>query len=197
MRVQPLRAFAVSAGVLLCVGVVLGAYALTLATDSKGEQPPPPLHGVGSSSRGADAEQRVEGREGPGQEVAPAGIDDQAETLPATRECTHETSAAPQAPPVPSLSATAAGSSVHVRYEFLALPSDCAPKTILITVNSVDDLSNIRSASPDGSPVAVTGRRMTVTVPVPTNGPPPFEARASAYSDRGARSPVTTVPVTE
>jgi hypothetical protein len=75
------------------------------------------------------------------------------------------------------------------------MPSECEPVAILVTARSVDKPDNIQSASIDSGPIPLNGPRDTVRVPVPVYGPGPYEASAGAYTRRGLRSPVTTVPV--
>jgi hypothetical protein len=138
---------------------------------------------------------------GEGRRVRTLGrIDSRARSLAPTRRCGPVTRTAPESqpgrvPPIPSLRAALREDVVVVQYRFRALPTRCLPKYMIITVNSVDDLTNVSTVNSRGGGTVPAEQAARVRVKAPRYGPPPFEARATAITDRGVRAPTTTVPV--
>lgn len=210
------RPLVVGVVVAITVGGTIAIYAASLPGDSSGpdgqsvspSSAPSDVATVREPTPAEEAEATPTTERGTSRRsrdsAASGRIDRRASTLPASISCEpvqvqvhgqNPRRITQHAPPVPRLEARRQGQTILVTYEFLAMPSECEPVAMQVTANSVDKLDNIRSASTDGAPIPVKGPRATVRVPVPQYGPGPYEARASAYTRRGLRSPVTTVPV--
>jgi hypothetical protein len=128
-------------------------------------------------------------------------IDPRAATYEPMRGCTYVQAppgtgaARAVAPPVPEVSARIEGWKIEVEWRFLALPAECRPNAVLVTANSVDKLDNMATRPGSGGPVRADGEEGELTLDAPFLDLPPYEARVSVFDADGARSPVTTVPI--
>jgi hypothetical protein len=188
------------AGAVALVASIAAVLLLTSAIGSRSGTGGSRTHGSRSAPdhRGAST-QPAPVRQATAQRPAkPGRIDSRAKTLHPTTSCTRARSTSPPykptlLPPIPELSAARDGSHIVVRFRFRVLPRTCRPLGLVITANSVDQLANVSTAS-KGHPSAAT-RSGTISMPVPPNGPPPYEARLSALAAAGGGTPVTTVAV--
>jgi hypothetical protein len=121
--------------------------------------------------------------------------------LPAGRDCTSVRATGPagaiveKTAPVPAVFAEMGADEIVVHWQLLASPAACRPAGLLVTANSVDRPDNMALAPANGSVIPITGADGTVRLKLPVLDLPPYEARVSVLTARGARSAVTTVPV--